>query len=530
MMQITFIGAAHEVTGSCYILDILDKRIMVDCGMVQGPDIFEKQEIEIEAGKIDFVLLTHAHIDHSGNLPLLYKNGYRGPIFSTVATFNLCEIMLRDSAHIQEFEAEWKNRKALRSNREIVEPIYTMDDADGAIGLFKTFDYNETVPLTDSITVTFIDAGHLLGSSSIKIVFSDDNVQRSIVFSGDIGNLNQPLINDPSYIEDADYIIMESTYGDKVHKEDRIREEEISSLLNRTFERGGNVVVPSFAVGRTQELLYYLRKIKESRSVTCDPDFKVYLDSPLAIEATNIFLNASQIYYDEEARELLSNNINPVYFDNLTFTSTVEESKSINFCKENKVIISASGMCEAGRIRHHLKHNLWNPNNTIMFVGYQAVGTLGRRLLDGVKSVKLFGEDISVSAEIKELYGTSSHADKIGLLKWIKNVNPKPKRVFVTHGESDVVDFFGDLLESNGFKVSMPYPGEIFDLNLDMVVKPGKKKKGKASLKRDIRFEKLKDAGKELSAVIDSLKGHSNKELGKLTDEINKLVEKYRVS
>ena len=421
-----FIGADHEVTGSCHYVEACGKRFIVDYGMEQGLNVYENVDLPVNAGSLDFILLTHAHIDHSGLIPLLYAKGFRGKIFATRSTTDLCEIMLQDSAHIQEFEAEWKNRKARRSGKPEVVPIYTMDDAVNVMQYFVPCPYGRQIEVADGITIKFTDIGHLLGSSSIEVWLREEDVEKKLVFSGDIGNFDQPLIKDPSYTREADYVIMESTYGDRYHGKHQDYVTELTNVIQRTFDRGGNVVIPSFAVGRTQELLYYIRQIKAEDRVKNHGDFKVVVDSPLAVEATKIFNKNIDETYDEEAMELVEQGINPITFSNLHLSITTEESKAINFETEPMVIISASGMCEAGRIRHHLKHNLWRKENTIIFVGYQAYGTLGRSLIEGTKEVKLFGETIKVAADIVRLEGLSGHADKNGLLKWINSFEKKP--------------------------------------------------------------------------------------------------------
>ena len=381
-MRLSFFGAAHEVTGSCHLLEACGKNILIDCGMEQGPDLYENQELPVAPGDVDYILLTHAHIDHSGNIPLLVKKGFSGEIITTFATADLCDIMLRDSAHIQEFEAEWRNRKARRSGEPEYEPIYTVADADAATKLLAPVDYGQKITLCDGIEVRFNDVGHLLGSASIEVWITEGDVSKKVVFSGDVGNVNQPIIKDPQLVKEADYLVIESTYGDRTHGED-IPDYvgEFTRILRETFQKGGNVVIPSFAVGRTQEILYFIREIKEKNLLPEFSGFEVYVDSPLAIEATNVFNKNVKGCFDEEAMKLVNQGINPLLFRGLKTTITSDESRQINFDTKPKVILSASGMCEAGRIRHHLKHNLWRQVCTICFVGYQAVGTLGRKLI-----------------------------------------------------------------------------------------------------------------------------------------------------
>ena len=446
-MKITFIGATHEVTGSCYYLEAAGKKFLVDCGMEQGPDYYENQEIPVKGSDLDFVLLTHAHMDHSGNLPAIYAKGFQGPVYATQATCHLCDIMLRDSAHIQMFEAEWRNRKGRRQGKPEFIPAYTMEDALGVLQNFVPCPYEKTITPAEGIRVRFVDAGHLLGSASIEVIINEDGKEKKIVFSGDIGNLNQPLIKDPVYLHDADYVVMESTYGDRSHGDRPDYVGLLSEVIQRTFDRGGSVIIPSFAVGRTQEMLYFIRQIKEEGRVHGHDNFKVYVDSPLANEATTIFNEHIYDCFDEEAMALVNKGINPLMFPGLKTSITSDDSKAINFDEDCKVIISASGMCDAGRIKHHLKHNLWNPNNTILFVGYQAIGTLGRSLLEGATEVKLFGETVYVGAEICQMPGISGHADVNGLMTWIKSFNQKPAKVFVTHGDDEVTEIFARRLE-----------------------------------------------------------------------------------
>lgn len=466
-MELMFIGADHEVTGSCHYLRVGEKNILVDYGMEQGSQAFENCELPVEPALIDYVFLTHAHVDHSGMLPLLYARGFRGQIYATVATCDLCSIMLRDCAHIQMQEAEWKNRKAKRhSGVEATEPVYTMEDADGIIRRIVPCHYDTVIELCEGVKIRFTDIGHLLGSASIEVWMEEGGVSKKIVFSGDIGNKNQPLIKDPARTEEADYVVMESTYGDRLHSEERPDYvKELAQILNETFAKGGNVVIPSFAVGRTQEMLYFLRKIKADRLVKDYPDFPVYVDSPLAVEATGIFHKNIYNCFDEEAMELVKKGINPIQFPGLNLAITSEESKMINFDDKPKVILSASGMCEAGRIRHHLKHNLWDSRNSIIFVGYQAEGTLGRLLIEGAKEVKLFGETVMVAAEIYNLQGFSGHADQQGLLDWLGGFRTPPKEIFIVHGEEESKnEFAAKIKEVYGYEPTVINSNSEFDL------------------------------------------------------------------
>lgn len=531
-MRLTFIGATHEVTGSCFLLEACGRQIIIDCGLEQGKDVYENEEIPISPATVDAVLVTHAHMDHSGKLPMLYAQGFRGGIHATKATTALCEIMLQDSAHIQMFEAEWKNRKRQRSGAEPFIPLYTMEDALATISCFVSHDYNKIVRLYEGIEVRFVDAGHVLGSSSIEIWITEENITKKIVFSGDIGNSDQPLIKNPQYVKEADYVVMESTYGDRSHgpKPDYVK--ELSQIIQTTFDRGGNVVIPSFAVGRTQSLLYFIRQIKEQKLVTGHGNFKVYIDSPLAIEATEIFNESILDYFDEEALDLYNKGINPITFPGLTTAVSAEESKAVNFIEEPKVIISASGMCEAGRIRHHLKHNLWRPECTVLFVGYQSIGSLGRIILDGAPEVKLFGEKIQVNAEIRKLAGVSGHADREGLVKWIQAFEKKPDKVFVVHGDETAIAAFTESLNSQyDFDAFAPKNGAVYDLKANVLLEEGKlieiQDHKEEKKKVSTVFERLLNAGKRLMVVIQHNEGGANKDLAKFADQINSLCDKW---
>ncbi len=530
-MILEFIGAAREVTGSCHYVSFGDVHFLVDCGMEQGPNLYENQEIPVNPATIDYVFVTHAHIDHSGMLPLLYKNGFRGQVFATKATNELCNIMLRDSAHIQEMEAEWKNRKARRAGRPEVEPIYDINDANGVLSHFVSCDYHSKIEICEGLSIRFVDAGHLLGSSSIEVWITEDGVKKKLVFSGDIGNGNRPLIRDPEYIEEADYVIMESTYGTRTHSAPPDYAVELAKVLRDTLERGGNLVIPAFSVGRTQEMLYFLRRIKTENLLPEYPNFEVYVDSPLSVEATNVFHKNVAECFDAEALELVEQGINPIRFDGLKVSVTSEDSKFINFDPKPKVIISASGMCEAGRVRHHLKHNLWRADSTILFVGYQVEGTMGNILLGGAETVKLFGEEVEVRAKIVNLPGISGHADRNQLLDWVKAYKTKPQKIFVVHGDEDNAVAFADTIQRElGIEAYAPYSGDVFDLETAMCIQNGTRKlaekKKKAATPSGV-FQRLLAAGERLVAVIRKCEGMANKDLAKFADQINALCEKW---
>ena len=551
-MKLTFLGAAHEVTGSRFLLQACGKNVMVDYGMEQGVNLYENAPLPLAESELDAVLLTHAHIDHSGYLPLLYKKGYRGPIFATGPTTDLCKIMLLDSAHIQESDAEWKTRKAQRRAQPPVEPLYTQEDALGAHGLFRPCAYGQRVEVCPGISLRMVDVGHLLGSASIEVTICEDGAERIVMFSGDIGNLNQPLIRDPQYLHRADVLVMESTYGDRSHgpKPDYIA--SLTQVLQETFDRGGNVVIPSFAVGRTQEMLYFLRQIKQERRVRGHDGFPVYIDSPLGIEATQVFNENTWECADAETLALLRQGVNPLTFDGLRVAQTAEDSKRINTDITPKVILSSSGMCDAGRIRHHLKHNLWRAECTVLFVGYQSVGTLGRSLVDGVKEVKLFGETIRVNARIEQLAGKSGHADNAGLIRWAAAFSPKPEHVFVVHGDDDVTDAFAARLNQElGLAASAPYNGECWNLcpleklaegNRERLQKPHRDAAAMDALPQrtppapakapkpadhTTAYGQLVLAGEKLMALIGRMEKRSSKDQARLTRHIHTLVRKF---
>lgn len=533
-MKLTFIGAAHEVTGSCHYLECADRHMLVDCGMEQGVNLFENAPLPVQESLIQDVFLTHAHVDHSGMLPALYARGFRGAIYMTEATADLCSIMLRDCAHIQQQEAEWKNRKAKRhTGAEVHNPIYTMEDAEGAISLIRPCPYDKVISVAEGVRIRFTDVGHLLGSASIEVWLEEEGETRKLVFSGDIGNKNQPLIRDPIKVEEADYVVMESTYGDRLHGENRPDYvAQLTQILKETFDRGGNVVIPSFAVGRTQEMLYFLRIIKEQGLVEGHPDFPVYVDSPLAVEATAIFQRNVNSCFDDEAMALIRKGINPISFKGLRLSITSDESKAINFDEEPKVIISASGMCDAGRVRHHLKHNLWRPECTILFVGYQSVGTPGRAIVDGAKEMKLFGESVDVRAQIRILGGLSGHADKNGLIEWVQGFREKPKKVFLVHGEDQVCTSFAACLHQEyGLETYAPYSGTSFDLRTGRLLWEAAprpiEKRAKTVIANGV-FARLLAAGQRLLAVIGQCEGMANKDLAKFADQINALCDKWQ--
>ena len=539
-MKIQFIGATHEVTGSCTLLEIGGRHYLVDCGMEQGADIFENVPIPVNAGSIEAVFLTHAHIDHSGMLPKLCKDGFQGSIYSTRETANLCSIMLRDSAHIQESEAQWRSRKAERAGGEPVQPVYTLQDAEAAIRCFRPVAYGQRLQIGEGVEVRFTDVGHLLGSACIELWLTEGDEQRKIVFSGDVGNINQPIINDPKQVAETDYLVIESTYGNRLHEkaENTLDDKsaaavaELARYIQMALDGGGNLVIPSFAVGRTQEMLYAIREIKQQGLVKGHDGFPVYVDSPLAVEATGIFLQCDLSCLDEKTMALVNQGINPIWSEGVTLSVSSEESKQINFDTRPKVIISASGMCEAGRIRHHLKHNLWRPESVILFVGYQAENSLGRKLQDGAKNVKLFGEEIAVRARIATLHGTSGHADRDGLLNWLAGFRKGPAQIFVNHGDDDACKAFRDLLEKMGYQAEAPYSGTEYDLLTGKMTVYTDGVAIKKTPKLDSRakqvYNELVAAAEALLALAIGRKGRTNKENAKLTSQIRSLIDKWK--
>ncbi len=535
-MLLTFVGADHEVTGSCHYLQVGDSHILVDCGMEQGRDAFENVPIPVPPSKIDYVFITHAHIDHTGLLPKLYHDGFRGVILATPATHQLADIMLRDAAHIQQQEAETRNRKAAkRGLSEQYEPIYTMQDAMMVMHQFQDYGYDEIYTLNDNIRFRFTDIGHLLGSASIELWLTENGEERKIVFSGDIGNIDQPLLRDPQTTDEADYVVMESTYGNRYHDAptgDRVQ--QLADVIRDTMRRGGNLVIPAFAVGRTQVMLYYIRQIKTENMIPECPDFPVYVDSPMAVEATSVFEHNDLQCYDEDAEALVRQGINPISFKGLHLMITKEESMSINDDPEPKVIISASGMCDAGRIKHHLRYNISRPDSTIMFVGYQAEGSLGRRITDGAGEITIFGEKFKVNAHIAVIDSMSGHADKNGLLHWIEAFKKKPEKVFVVHGDDDQATAFTQCLrDEHGFDAYAPFSGTEFDLLTGEFRKVTKGvpivKAGAAHTVSD-SYTKLRIAQRRLDQVIDAGKGLPNKDLDAFTKAINDLCRQFGIS
>ena len=480
-MKIQFCGATTGVTGSCHLVTSENHKVLLDCGQYQGGKAQEEmnyEEFPFDPKEIECMLLSHAHIDHCGRIPLLVKRGFTGKIYCTDATADLLDIMLKDSAHIHEQEAEWKNKKNARAGRPIVEPLYTQKDSEEALKLVVPVMYNQYMEINEEMSCVFNDAGHILGSGEIELWVTEneggkENVSK-IVFSGDLGVMERPILRDPTIIKSADYVIMETTYGNRLHPENIMDVNNLIDIICETAARGGNTVIPSFAVGRTQEMIFELNKIYDSKD---DPrkakleNVKVYIDSPMASSATEVFKKNAQVF-DDVTKDYIDRGDNPLEFENLKFTQSTEESQWLNFDKEPKVIISASGMCEAGRIRHHLKHNLWDARNSVIFVGYQAEGTLGRRLIEGAEEITLFGEKIQVNAKIHNLEGFSGHADMNGLLTWLKGFQKKPTQILLVHGEPDVkLEFAETVKQQIGYEPIAVNANAEFELVSDGEVK-----------------------------------------------------------
>jgi len=433
-MKIQFIGGVRSVTGSSYLITTDTAKVLVDCGMFQGMNDGEKRNLRpfpFKPSEIDAVLLTHSHIDHSGLIPKLVKDSFRGKIFTTRASADLCGILLLDSAHIHERDAEWETRKRMRKGRKAVAPLYNIADAAESLSHIEGIDYDVILKVAPNIEVRFKDAGHILGSAILELWVMEKGRKVKIVFSGDLGQKGAPIIKDPTYISDADYILLESTYGNRQHKGMKETINEFAGAIAETLRKGGNVIIPSFAVGRTQDILYILNQFSREGRLN---NLNVFIDSPLATNATRVFLKHPECF-DKETLELITKGQFPKGTPILKFSETPEESMSINRIKSGAIIIASSGMCEAGRVRHHLKHNLWREECSIVFVGFQAQGTLGRQIVDGAKTVKLFGEAVAVRARVYTIGGLSAHADKNGLMDWLAHFKTKPRRVFIVHGE-----------------------------------------------------------------------------------------------
>ncbi len=551
-MKITFLGAARTVTGSNFLVEAAGKKFLVDCGMYQGKvedKLDNSDPFLYNPSQIDFMLLTHAHIDHSGRIPKLYKEGYRNPVIATKATCDLCSIMLPDSGHIQETEIEWKNRKRRREGKKDLEPLYTVEDAYDCLEIFKPIEYDEIIEIDDNISVRFNDAGHMLGSAIIEVWVLEDGKTQKVVFTGDLGNNDLPLLDSPTMISNSDYVVMESTYGNRLHMKNENKAELFLDIVSETLDKGGTVIIPSFAVGRTQEILYEIDRLKDELGTKDKKFYKkyktlmdspVYVDSPLAISATQVFKDNADLFEDD-IKEKIKSGDNPLEFPGLRFTPTAEESKELNMSEEPCIIISASGMCDIGRIKHHLKHHLWRESSTILFVGYQAPGTLGRSIVDGAEKVKIFGEEIAVKARIEYIEGFSGHADQEWLLNFLYSFYNPPKHVFLVHGEEDAQLALKEKIEENTeCKVVIPYFGESYELKLNK--EPVKVEEGpeinrfkKKVIKKDllksiekfkIQMSNVEDLIKEenLDTSDEELKSLSTR-IGEIQNKIKKLLE-----
>ncbi|MFA7411841.1 MAG: MBL fold metallo-hydrolase [Tissierellaceae bacterium] len=529
-MDINFYGAAKVVTGSNYLIKTKDHNILVDCGMFQGSKEMERlnyEDFPYNPEDIDFLFLTHAHIDHSGRIPKLVKDGFRGRIITTNPTYDLCKIMLKDSAKIQESDIEWENRKRQRAGKEALEALYTIGDAEESMKYFEPYFYGQNIKINGNIQVRFRDAGHILGSSILELWIRENNEEIKIVFSGDLGIADRPIIRNPEYIDDADYLVIESTYGDRLHESFEESTEKLIDIINTTVIRGGTVIIPSFAVGRTQELIYQLNKYYEYHpNIEQHMKVPIYIDSPMAIEATEVFQRNSSSF-DEEAKELILRGDNPFEFENLRYVRSQEESATLNKYRFPKVIISSSGMATAGRVRHHLKHNLWDEKNSLVFVGYQAQGTLGRILLDGKKKVKILGEEINVKAEIYDIEGFSGHADRDMLLNWIGKFKKKPKKIFIVHGEEGPAAALAEHIDRYfNIRTIIPNLGDSFNIVRDEVELTKSMKILPDKLRADIENE-LKTAYNQFEALIDKSDSFIDEEvLSKKYDDLkNQLID-----
>lgn len=530
-MKIKFCGASIGVTGSCHLITTDKHKLLLDCGQFQGGKAVEKMNEEpfpFDPAQIEWVILSHAHIDHCGRLPLLVKRGFKGQIYCTDATADLLEVMLKDSAYIHEKDAQWQSKKNARTGKPPVEPLYTIDDAEDALKLVRPVLYDQLIELAPEIRIVFNDAGHILGSAITELWITEGENTSKIVFSGDLGVTNRPILRDPVKIKKADYVIMETTYGNRLHPANATSIDELIHITLATVKRGGSVIIPSFAVGRTQELIYQFNMFYEQH-----PEYQsqlenvnVYIDSPMATTATEVFKRNAQVF-DEKTKEYILSGDNPLDFKNLKFTRNTADSMMLNEDKSPKIIISASGMCEAGRIRHHLKHNLWDSRNSIVFVGYQAEGTLGRMLIEGAKEVKLFGETISVKAEIHNLEGFSGHADQKGLMDWLSGFRQEPEQIFLVHGELESKKDFARLVgDKLGFHPVVITENSEFELETgqllsrDQVIMDVMDDEGIEELK-----EKIGVIKSELDSVLSSTQGIiENKISAEKLQQINNIV------
>jgi len=547
-MKITFLGAAKTVTGSNFLVEAAGKKFIVDCGMYQGKITEEMENSDpflYDPAEIDFMILTHAHIDHSGRIPKLYNEGFKGQIFATKATVDLCGIMLPDSGHIQEIEVEWRNKKRKREGLEPLPPLYTAEEAYNCLEIFNPVQYDEIIDIDDNIAVRFNDAGHMLGSAIIEVWITENGKTTKIVFTGDLGNNDLPLLDAPTMISNADYLVMESTYGGRLHMRNDDKAKMFLDIVSETLDNGGRVIIPSFAVGRTQEILYEIDRLKEeygqdeefAKKYNTIMSVPVYVDSPLAISATEVFKKNTELF-DEEIREKIKRGDNPLDFKDLHYTQTAEESKALNEDSRPAIIISASGMCDVGRIKHHLKHNLWNPNSTILFVGYQAPGTLGRSIVEGAKKVKILGEEIAVNARVEYIEGYSGHADQTWLLNFVYSFTNPPKHIFLVHGEPEGQEVLRQKIEETSeCKVTIPSFGDSFELSgeepklLAETLEIENYKKEFARLDLIDRIEELKENIADIENKImkkAARKGKTDEELKDLDSRVKDIQDQIK--
>ena len=544
-MKITFLGATKTVTGSNILIETKDKKFLLDCGLYQGQQkeiMLNTEDFMFNPADVDFMILSHAHIDHSGRIPKLFISGFKGPVYATKATCDLCEIMLPDSGYIQESEVEWLNRKRKREGKHDVPPLYTYQDAVDSLTLFERVNYNEIIPVTKDIKFRLRDAGHMLGSSVVELWVTEDGKEQKIVFTGDLGNNDIPLLREPTMIDDADILIMESTYGNRIHEKQENKAEEFLTIVSDTLEKGGNVVIPSFAVGRTQEILYEIQRSKQSEDKEFRRRFEeimrapVFVDSPLAISATEVFLRNLDCL-DEFVQKDIEEGKKPLDFPGLKFTPTVEESKALNETANQSIIISASGMCEVGRIKHHLKHNLWRTDSTILFVGYQALGTLGRKIVDGAKNVKIFGEEISVNARVEYIEAFSGHADQNGLLHFVDSFKNKPKHIYLVHGDEEAqIELANKIVNGYSIPVEIPSHGDVYEADGTRYgkkvaeLKSGNENKY-ARLELLERLETLREELEDMTEIVkqDMKKETTDKKIQDLNAKVQE-IEKQIVS
>jgi metallo-beta-lactamase family protein len=524
-MNITFLGAAQTVTGSCTLIETEEINLLIDCGLFQGSKEireFNYADFLFNPEKIHYVLLTHAHIDHSGLLPKLYKHGFRGKVISTSGTIELCEILLLDSAYIQESEVKRKNKKLLKAGKKLLEPIYSIKDAESILTKFEKIEYNNPVYLNDNVKIIFRNAGHILGSSFIEVYFIDEDTESKtkLIFSGDIGHENLPIINKPDTPLTADLLVFESTYGNRIHEnvDDKQRMEDLKNVVLDTIAKKGKLIIPAFAVERTQDLLFSLNKLFAAKQI---PEIPVFIDSPLSIKATRIFSKNPQ-YFNDDVNEYILEDATPFSLPNYTFTETVEESMSLNDTPGPLIIIASSGMCDAGRIKHHLKHNLWLETTTVLFVGYQAMGTPGRHLLEGNKTIRIHGETISVKANIKSIMGFSAHADRPSLISWLTNFIKFPNNIFLVHGELDQMTSLQEAIETNFCKNNtiLPQLGDVYHLS----------KQRKLSYKKNILEKNKFNEKKECMDIYSSIKRKIKELISKKTaqNELESLINELK--